>query len=147
MTEKFWRPWGTGFYEKLSFALQPINWNTCKAQLHFVVILLTLLLFWSHGNAASDCEGETHRLRGLGAGHGSVDHTVLQDWAGRGVPANVQGVGGGIEDLDVLDSAAHHCRRNRVVGGQRVFGGVESKKVRSGVELGGRKDKGETPRS
>lgn len=83
---------------------------------------------------------KTHRLCGSGAGQGRVDHPVLQDWAGRGLPANIQSVGGGIEDLDVLDGAALHCRRNRGGGGQR---GVEGRKqkFRWGSGWGGGKRK------
>lgn len=67
-------------------------------------------------------EGETHRLRGPGTGHGSVDHPVLQDRACCGLPANVQSVGGGIENLDVPDGAALHCGEDNG-GGQCGIGG------------------------
>lgn len=93
-------------------------------------------LFLSQNFLPPTVEAKTHRLRGPGAGHGWVDHPVLQDWAGGSVPADVQGVGGGIEDLDVLDGAALHCRKNRVVGGQQVIGGWKWK-----VRLGWKKEK------
>lgn len=67
-------------------------------------------------------EGETHRLRGPGTGHGRIDHPVLLDWACSGLPANVQSVGGGIENLNVPDGTALHCGEGNV-GSQCGIGG------------------------
>ena len=87
---------------------------------------------------------ETHRLGGFGAGQRCVDHPVLQDWARGSFPANVQSVGGGVEDLDVSDGASLHCRARNVRGrrnGEEAKcwgqgqGRVKSKKrVQSGVK-------------
>lgn len=53
---------------------------------------------------------KTHRLSGLGTSQRSVDHPVLLDWACGWLPANIQCVDSGVEDLDVSDRASWHCQ-------------------------------------
>lgn len=56
----------------------------------------------------------THRLRGPGACQRSIDHPVLLDRACGSLPANVQTVGSGVENLDIPDGATLHCRARNV---------------------------------
>lgn len=72
---------------------------------------------------------ETHRLRGPGASHRRVDHPVLLDFACGSLPANVQCVGGWVEDLDVPDRATLHCQA-RKVGWQEEGTEIRKWKVR-----------------
>lgn len=74
----------------------------------------------------------THRLGGLGATQGGVDNPVLHDLARGGLPAYVQGVSGGAEDLDVPHwNTLHYRERHRDGGTDRGTG--ERRKIR---ELG-----------
>lgn len=53
---------------------------------------------------------ETHRLRWPGTSQRRVDHPVLLDWACGSLPANVESVGCGVENLDVPDRTTLHCQ-------------------------------------
>ena len=75
---------------------------------------------------------ETHRLRGPGAIHRRVDHPVLLDFACGSLPANVQSVGSGVEDLDVPDRATLHCQARKV----RQEEGMEIRKWKVGQKKG-----------
>lgn len=86
---------------------------------------------------------ETHRLRWPGACQRSVDHPVLLDWARGSLPADVQTVGCGVENLDVLDGTPLHCRDGKV-GCLKVQAEIMKREVgvkvkQSGKESGQRK--------
>lgn len=58
------------------------------------------------------CE-ETHRLRGSDSSHGWVDDLVLLDWSSCSLPANIEGVGSGVENLDVPHRTALHYQAKK----------------------------------
>lgn len=57
---------------------------------------------------------ETHRLRWPGTSQRSIDHPVLLDWTCGSLPANVESVGCGVENLDVPDRTTLHCHARNV---------------------------------
>lgn len=77
---------------------------------------------------------ETHRLRWPGTSQRSIDHPVLLDWACGSLPANVESVGCGVENLDVLDRTTLHCQV-RNVGWLEVEAEIKKTKVRVMVRV------------